>query len=345
MGIVAPISASAGCPSVSLPLPIGSRAFVEAYQAALESAPQRIDGRTKSGTIAALVALYYASRQWQALSPQTQRTYRHILDHLIAEHGHRLVKQMEAKHVEAILAAKASTPAAANKLRKVLLLLMRVAILNGWRKDNPVAEVKGMVVNSEGYRTWTDGEIALFEAHHPFGTKAHLALKLLLLTGQRRGDVVKLGRQHLRDGHLVFTQEKNKRRKPVNVSIPILPALQECLDHVRCPRIAPTFLLTEYGKPFSEAGFTNKFRDWCRAAGLPRGLSPHGLRKAFCRVSAEAGLTPHQIMSITGHKTLTEVTRYTAAVDRKRLAIEGMQMIETRTGCGNPYQKVSTREA
>jgi hypothetical protein len=49
-------------------------------------------------------------------------------------------------------------------------------------------------------------------------------------------------------------------------------------------------------------------------------------------------------MSISGHRTLTEVTRYTAAVNRKKLAIEGMRMIETRTGCGNPDQKVSTRE-
>jgi hypothetical protein len=39
---------------------------------------------------------------------------------------------------------------------------------------------------------------------------------------------------------------------------------------------------------------------------------------------------------VTGHKTLTEVTRYTAAADRKKLAKDGMALIEKRTGFGNP---------
>jgi len=123
------------------------------------------------------------------------------------------------------------------------------------------------------------------------------------------------------------------------VDIPILPARQTVLDDVQRRRITPTFIVTEYGEAFSEAGFTNKFRDWCKLAGLPKGLTPHGLRKAFCRVAAEAGLTPHQIMSISGHKTLAEVTRYTAAADRRKLAIEGMQKIEERTGNGNPIKR------
>src|SRR5262245_35638072 len=87
-----------GCPSLSLPLPIGSKAFVEAYQTALEGAV-KVEGRTKPGSFAALVNLYYASQLWSDLSPQSQRTYRHILDHFLDEHGHRLVSQMEAKHV------------------------------------------------------------------------------------------------------------------------------------------------------------------------------------------------------------------------------------------------------
>ncbi|MGI8725900.1 MAG: tyrosine-type recombinase/integrase, partial [Methyloceanibacter sp.] len=71
------------------------------------------------------------------------------------------------------------------------------------------------------------------------------------------------------------------------------------------------------------------------------GLSPHGLRKAFCRVAAEAGLTPHEIMAISGHTTLKEVARYTLAADRKRMAVEGMRKFEQRTGCGNPPKGVS----
>ena len=44
-------------------------------------------------------------------------------------------------------------------------------------------------------------------------------------------------------------------------------------------------------------------------------------------------LQPRLSLARTGCKTtLKEVTRYTAAADRKRMAVEGMRMIEQRTG-------------
>jgi integrase len=100
-----------------------------------------------------------------------------------------------------------------------------------------------------------------------------------------------------------------------------------------------TFLVTDYGQPFTPAGFTNKFRDWCREAGLPKGLSPHGLRKAMCRRLAEAGCTPNEIMAIGSHKSFAEVTRYTEAASRARLAGYAMRNIavaERRTRDGKP---------
>jgi integrase len=140
---------------------------------------------------------------------------------------------MEAKHVEALLAARATTPAAANKLRKLLALSMRIAILNGWRKDNPVSAVKGIKIKSKGHRTWTDDEIATFEARHPVGTEARLAFALLLYTGQRRSDVVRMGRSHVKDGIVTIMQQKTA----MEVSIPILPALQAVLDDLQSKKI------------------------------------------------------------------------------------------------------------
>jgi integrase len=69
-----------------------------------------------------------------------------------------------------------------------------------------------------------------------------------------------------------------------------------------------TFLTTRYGRAFTAAGFGNAFREWCNSAGLP-GRSAHGLRKATARRLAEAGCSASQIGSITGHKTLKEVSR------------------------------------
>jgi integrase len=117
------------------------------------------------------------------------------------------------------------------------------------------------------------------------------------------------------------------------VDIPVHARLKEALDGT--PRDNLTFLLTAQGKPFTPAGFTNWFRDCAVAAELPKGLSPHGLRKAICRRLAEAGCTPHEIMAISGHQTLKEVTRYTVAADRAKLAQRAMAKARPRTKVSN----------
>ena len=315
-----------GCPSVALPYPPGSRAFLEAYYAALEAEPEPIRGKAKPRTIAALVDLYCHSRKWTDLSPGSQRTYRYVLEPFVTEHGHRLVAQMEAKHVDAIMEARASTPVAANRLRKLLQSMMRIAIMQGWRKDNPCLAVDNFKIKSKGHRPWEDNEIETYRRHYAIGTEQRLAFELLLNTGQRVSDVVKMGRKHVKDGAITITQKKSG--ETVEVTIPILPALNVVLDEVQARRITPTFLLNQSGQARTADGLSTMFAEWRKQAGLPDDLHAHGLRKAFCRVAAEAGMTPHEIMSLSGHKTLGEVMRYTAAVDRKKLAASGMAKIK-----------------
>jgi integrase len=84
-------------------------------------------------------------------------------------------------------------------------------------------------------------------------------------------------------------------------------------------------LVTRYSEPFTDAGFTNWFRDRCNEAGLPNGLSAHGLRKARSRLIAEKNGSAHAVAAVTGHKTLSEVQRYTARYDRRKLAVEAMR--------------------
>ena len=51
---------------------------------------------------------------------------------------------------------------------------------------------------------------------------------VLLYTGLRRGDAVRFGRQHVRDG--VGSLRTEKSRAKVTVTLPILPVLQTTLD-------------------------------------------------------------------------------------------------------------------
>jgi integrase len=139
-------------------------------------------------------------------------------------------------------------------------------------------------------------------------------LSLLLFTGQRRSDVVRMGRQHVRDGVLSIVQQKTGQ--PVH--IPLHRDLKAAIDGL--PKDNLTYLVTAQGRSFTPAGFTNWFRDMVRESRLPDGLSPDGLRKATCRRLAEAGCTAHEIMAISGHRSLAAVTRYTVAASRKDLA-------------------------
>jgi integrase len=82
--------------------------------------------------------------------------------------------------------------------------------------------------------------------------------------------------------------------------------------------------VTRTGGPYRPGDFSQTFGTWCDAAKLPKECTPHGLRKAACRRLAEAGCTAHEIMAISGHKTLSEVERYTKAVDQARMARNAM---------------------
>ena len=141
---------------------------------------------------------------------------------------------------------------------------------------NPAREVEYFKSGSEGFHTWTPEEVQQFEERHPIGTKARLALALLLFTGQRRSDIIRFGKQHAKGGKLTFTQHKGRNRKPKRLTLPILPALQQVIDGTACGDL--TFLVNDWSRPFTDAGFGNKFRDWCDQAGLQH-CSAHGLRK------------------------------------------------------------------
>ena len=224
---------------------------------------------------------------------------------------------LTAAHVKAIIGDKSDRPGAANNLLKALRVLLRHAIDMGLIHDNPARNVRKFAMNAEGFHSWSESDVENFEAKHGPGTRAQLALSLLLYTGQRRSDVVRMGWQHIDGNLLSVTQDKTG----AFLKVPVHPRLTAAINSM--PRTNLTFLLTEAGAPFSAAGFGNWFRDRCNEAGLPH-CSAHGLRKACATRLANAGCTPEQIKAITGHKTLSEVARYTKAADQERNAKQAL---------------------
>jgi len=140
-----------------------------------------------------------------------------------------------------------------------------------------------------------------------------------------------MGPQHIRGGALQWTRKKTESTTALDLEIPVHPELQRIIDATPSGHL--TFLATEFGRPFAVAGFGNWFRDQCDMANL-RHCTFHGLRKAASVRLAEAGCTPHEIAAITGHASLKEIVRYTATVDRKRLAASAMAKVKSRTSNG-----------
>lgn len=188
---------------------------------------------------------------------------------------------------------------------------MRFAIEIGLRTDDPTTLIKPVKKASEdGFHEWSEIEVEKFEKRHPIGTRARLAFDLLLYTGQRRSDMVRMGPADVRDGFIHVVQSKTG----TSLQIPILPALSASL--AAFPTEDGPWLATERGKPFDAATFGGWFADRCREAGLS-GCSAHGLRKVAMRRLAEAGATDQEMMSISGHKTRNEITRYSRGASQR----------------------------
>lgn len=327
-----------GRPTVYLPGLPGSPEFAEAYAAAVAGQGRGAgEKRTKPGSINALAVMVYASAEWEALGKATRVTYRGIIERMRKDYGDLPVRGLNPTHVYAIRDKLKATPATANNFLKVLRFMMAFAVSRQLRTDNPAAMVKPIKIESAGFHTWSEAEIARFEERWKVGTRERLAFDLLLYTAQRSGDVRQMGRQHL-DGDAIFVRQQ---KTGAELTIPIHPRLAASLATV--PAGQMLFIQTTAGAAYTAAGFGNWFRDACREAGLTR-CSAHGLRKSAATRLADAGCSEAQIMAVTGHATSNEVRRYTAARDQRRLAASALASIggtESEQKLANPDTRLA----
>lgn len=231
-----------------------------------------------------------------------------------------------------MIAKKADTPAAANRHLKLLRRFCRFAIRKGLITVDPTIGVERYQENPDGFHTWTDAEIAKFEEHHKVGSKAVLALRLMLYTGAARQDVIRLGWQSVKDGRIAYRRQKTGG----DVDLPILDELQDVLTDLPSDRLL--FITHTGDRPYKPETFGNWFRGQCVAADVPH-CSTHGLRKAGATRLANAGGTEFEIMAFLGHKTPNEARTYTKKANRKHLAGTGMEKLMR----ANAEQKLSNR--
>jgi integrase len=303
---------------VRLPGVVGSAEFMAAYQQALATAPVAIGGslRSKPGCISAAIAEYYGSQAFRSLTGETPAARRGRLEKFREQYGDRPLASLPKEFIVTLL--DTMPPHSARSWLVAFRHFIRWCETRKLIRNDPTWGVRITAPKSDGHHTWTEDEIAAFEAHHAIGSKERLALALGLYTAQRRGDVVRIGRQHFRDGALTVRQQKTG----TTLAIPVHPELQKIIDATPIGHL--TLLTTRTGRSYSANNFSDQFRVWCDDAGLPHQCVFHGLRKAAARRLAEAGCTAHEIAALTGHASLREVERYTKAADQMRMARSAM---------------------
>lgn len=322
-----------GLPRVALPSDPSSSEFERAYHEALQGVPS-VSQKTPERTIKHLIEIYYASPAFKKLAESTKRTYRADLNPFTEKFGTGLVAELTYQNVSEIIGGMEATPAQANKLRKRLHMLMKLAIKMGWRQTDPTYGIEAFKAGT--FHTWTDREIATFEAFWPVGSFERTAFALHLYTGQRRSDIAAMAwpgsdseievmavgdGPYAAHGEFEVEQEKTGER----LAIPMHPTLREIL--AAWPKRAVTILTNASGRPYTKESYGNYMREAIKEAGLPDRCKLHGLRKAAAVRLSEAGCTTHQIAAITGHRSLSEIERYTRRSNQKKLAREAMKVI------------------
>ena len=139
-------------------------------------------------------------------------------------------------------------------------------------------------------------------------------------------DVVRIGPRNIKDQ--VFTYKRGKTRIDGTIGIP--PALLASI--AACPLVGTdTYLVNAYGDPFTDGGFGNRFKKWCREAGVPENCSLHGIRKAAAVRAAENGATTHQLMAMFAWATVKQAEHYTKRAERRKLGLKGAQFLQKQT--------------
>jgi integrase len=326
----------------------GSPQFHREYAACLDGLLRSAEGAQRSstdkGTWSWLCERYFSSIKFRDLEQIGQRVRRRQLESTWAQpispgslltFGNCPLTKFNAKSVRILRDRRlkwvlpedgaGATPIRANTQAANSLTKYIRGVLEWGTEEYPehvernwARDVSYLHSGSAGFHTWTLEEIDQFERRHGVGTRARLTLALALYTTQRRGDVVQLGRHLEREGLLVIEQEKNRRRRPVTAFVPIAPILRQLID--ASPTGEKYYLVQERAdRPFKKESLGNRFKEWCLEAGLPH-CSLHGLRKAGVVRLIQEDFTPHQVMAVSGHRTLKEIDRYTREYLRQQAA-------------------------
>jgi integrase len=311
----------------------GTPEFDAEYEAAIQGGqPRRIKRGPTAGSLAWLIARYRETTAWTTLSMATRRQRENILEQVIETSGDKPIGAANQAAIEA--GRDRRTPHQGRHFLDTMRGLFRWAAKAKHSKDPTLGVEDPARPKSDGFRPWTEEHVAAFHNRWPIGTRERVWLDVLLYTGLRRGDAVRLGRQHVPNGSGALKTEKTG----TEVTLTILPVLAKTLKAGPCGDL--TFIVGADGRAFVKEAFGNAFRKACSKAGVPG--SAHGVRKLAATTMADNGATEAQLEAMFGWTGGRMASLYTRSANRRRLATSSAHLLvnEERTDFPAPKGKV-----
>jgi integrase len=332
----------------------GSPEFIADYAAAEKLIRDRL-----AGTFNGLVRAYTLSVEFEdKLAASTKAEYRRMLTAAEAEFGFMPLAALDDPRVRKDfldwrekVARKSGNREADNRLSAISAMLTW-AVDRGRATANHLRGFKRMYHADRSEIIWLPEHIAAFMKVAPI--EMQRALILGLHTGQRQGDLLRVPWSAYDGARISIRQGKARRGSKLGplVEIPCTAALRRMLDGI--DRVSPLILTTKTGQSLKRRYFARLWDEAMTKAGLqsvslpgsdhPVELHFHDLRGTAVTLLSEAGCTPQQIATITGHslKTVHQILeRYLART--RGLAEEAIFNFENspRTKFANQLQTVA----
>ena len=232
--------------------------------------------------------------------------------------------------------------AAATRARRLSAIrqFYRFAFLEGWRIDDPGAQLKGPKKARSLPGSLSEADVdRLLAAAETQGRSPEERLRtvclmqLLYATGLRVSELVALPAAAVRgDPRMILVRGKGGRERMVPLSAPARAALVEWLT----ARDAAEDVAAEAGKPrsaflfptrgrrghVSRESFFLTIKALARSAGLPAAaISPHTLRHAFATHLLAHGADLRVIQTLLGHASIATTEIYTHVLDARLKAL------------------------
>ncbi|MFK3971049.1 tyrosine-type recombinase/integrase [Pseudomonas sp. NPDC087358] len=222
-----------------------------------------------------------------------------------SKYGSKSMAELKSSDLAEYRDARLKEGISTNTVRLALALISHLytVAIKDWGIEgltNPVTKLRMPKGSRERDRRPTSAELkGIIKAAAGIHNEMPAIIEIAVETAMRRGELIQLRREHIRGKHALLEDTKNGSRRLVPLSI----RARELLESLPARIDGAVFSLAPHS-------VTQYFVRSCKEAKVTD-LHFHDLRHEGTSRLFEKGLSMMEVASITGHKTMSMLKRYT----------------------------------